>query len=49
VSADYVRVFEPFDVDDPECCPCCEDMVRVNGKAREANSTRVARRVDPEA
>lgn len=46
VTDDYVRVFEPTDADDPECCPSCEDMVRVNGIAREANSSRLgARRV----
>lgn len=44
VSEDYVRVFEPDGVDGAQACPACEDRVRIDGKVREARSSRVSAR-----
>ncbi len=38
VTAHYVRVFTPADVEEPRACPYCEDLVRDNGKIREAKT-----------
>lgn len=40
VSTEYVRVFAPDEEEDPRACPFCEDMVREDGKVREARSSR---------
>ena len=40
VTADYVRVFTPNDVDRPRVCPACEDLVRDGADVREARATR---------
>lgn len=40
VTEDYVRVLSPDGATRPRVCPFCEDMVRENGKVREARSPR---------
>lgn len=44
ITHQYVRVFEPEDVDDPRACPWCPDLVRREGEPKEARSTRSAAR-----
>ncbi|MFB6234584.1 MAG: hypothetical protein ABEH81_10525 [Halopenitus sp.] len=40
VTADYVRVFTPNDVEAPRVCPACEDKVRDGAEVRDARATR---------
>lgn len=35
VTETYVRVLEPEDIDEPRCCPDCDDLTRRNGKIVE--------------
>ncbi|WP_199174753.1 DUF7563 family protein [Halegenticoccus soli] len=40
VTADYVRVFSPNDLENPRVCPRCKDKIRDGSTIREARSTR---------
>jgi hypothetical protein len=40
VTPSYARVFTPDGVDNPRCCPNCEDKIRDGADIREARSTR---------
>lgn len=40
VTADYVRVFTPEELDKPRACPHCPDKVRTGAEVREARATR---------
>ena len=42
VSEQYVRVFAPSEMDTVRVCPNCPDLLRENGKVREAKSSRDA-------
>ncbi|WP_435126332.1 DUF7563 family protein [Halobaculum sp. D14] len=44
VSDDYLRVFTPESMDQPRCCPFCDDKIRDGGRVRDARSTRQPRR-----
>lgn len=40
VTAEYVRVFTPDEMNRPRVCPNCEDKVRDGAEVREARATR---------
>jgi hypothetical protein len=40
VTAEYVRVFAPEELDRPRVCPNCDDKVRDGADVREARATR---------
>lgn len=40
VTAQYVRVFTPNEVDEPRVCPNCPDRLRDGAEVREARSKR---------
>jgi hypothetical protein len=40
VTEQYVRVFAPSEMDSVRICPNCPDLLRENGKVREAKSPR---------
>lgn len=40
VTAQYVKVFTPPDVDQPRACPRCPDKVRSGAEVRDARAER---------
>lgn len=40
VTPAYARVFTPAGVDEPRCCPHCEDKIRDGADVRDARSDR---------
>jgi len=40
VTEDYVRVFAPNGVENPRCCPNCDDKIREGADVRDARAHR---------